>query len=148
MELNFNKVSYDGELEDFSEDELRELVGEFEDAQESNVAEFKTAVEATEGLDEGDLTEFEQAREDLLDSIVEHENFEEVPLSEDKLGEETFAELQDWSDFVADLGDDGETQTDDSDSEDFGKRSPVQSDDDEAEFVDEALGGMQGLNLN
>jgi hypothetical protein len=147
MKLDFNKVGYDGELSDFSEDELRELVREFETAQDSNVAEFETAVEATDGLDESTISDFEQAREDLVEEIVDSEEFEQVPLSEDKLGEESFAELQDWSDFVADLAEEEDVEDDES-STDFGTRSPKPDEEDEgADFAEEALSEMNGLTL-
>jgi hypothetical protein len=145
MNLNFNKVGYDGELEDFSEDELRDLVREFESAQDSNVAEFETAVEATEGIDESEISEFEEARQDLIDEIAGAEKFEDVPLSEDKLQAEDFSELQNWHDFVSDLEAE-EAETEESEG-DFGQRSPVQGGEGDTDFADEALGGMQGLNL-
>lgn len=147
MNLNFNKVGYDGELEDFSEDELRELVREFESAQDSNVAEFETAVEATEEFDESKISEFEEARQDLIDDIAGAEKFEDVPLTEDKLQDEDFSELQNWSDFVSDL-DTQETETEGGEgASDFGKEAPIQEEGEETDFADEALDGMQGLNL-
>lgn len=147
MNLDFTKVGYDGELSDFSEEELRELVSEFETAQESNVAEFETAVEATDGLDENTINDFEDAREDLIEEIVEAEEFEQVPLSEAKLGEEDFADLQDWSDFVADLGEEVSESEVDDDSSDFGKRAPTEGEEGSADFAEDAIGNMQGVNL-
>jgi hypothetical protein len=148
MDLSFNKVTYDGELTDFSEDELRELVGEYEKAQDSNVAEFKQAAEATENIDESTIDEFEDARSSILDEITESENFDEVPLTEDQLEDCDFGELQDWQDFV--LGGDGDEETEESGSgfDDFGTRSPTGGSDDESpDFVEEQLGDIQGLQL-
>lgn len=149
MNLDFTKVSYEGDLSDFSEDELAELVTEFEAAQNSNVAEFEKAAEATTDIDESTIEEFEDARDDLIADIVEAESFESIPLTEEKLAEENFGELQEWKDFVADGGNESEPKPDDeggSDFEDMGTESPV-SDDDETDFADEALDNVQGLNI-
>jgi hypothetical protein len=147
MDLSFNKVTYDGELADFSEDELQELVSEYEKAQDSNVAEFERAAEATEGVSESVIEDFEDARADLLEEITGSEDFEDVPLTEAQLEDCDFSELQEWQDFV--LGGGGaESEDGTSGIDDFGTKAPTGADDDKPEdFVEEQLGGVPGLQL-
>jgi hypothetical protein len=146
MNLDFTKVSYDGDLSDFSEDELKELIEEFESAQDSNVAEFETAAEALDEVDSSNIEDFEEARATLIEDVVGAEAFDEVPVTEETLEDEeatSFSDLQDWKEFVAQ-----EEDSEDSDAtfEDMGTKSPV--DGEGADFVDEALGDMPGLNLD
>lgn len=151
MDLNFNKVNYDGELSDLSEDQLRETVREFETAQESNVAEFEKAAEAIDEVDESTIEDFEDAREALIEDITEAEQFEKVPLTEGALEDADFSELQDWRDFVSEqaVEDDGEEGEGEGEGfDDFGQKSPTDPEDDEMDFVDRELESIQGLNVN
>lgn len=154
MELNFNRVSYDGDLADFSEEQLRELVSEFETAQESNVAEFETATEALDEVDDSVIEDFEDAREGIIEDITEAEAFDEVPVSEDILRDSeatSFADLQDWKEFVAEAGaedgDDSDEPEDGDNFDDFGQKSPTDPDDETEDFIRRELGSMQGINL-
>jgi hypothetical protein len=150
MELNFNKVDYDGDLSDFSEDELRELVGEFETAQDSNVAEFEKAVEATDEIDESTIEDFEAAREALIEDITGAEDFDEVPLTEEKLEDEDFSDLQNWKEFVAggEPGDEADESSEgEGDFDDMGQKSPMETDEETEDFVEAELGDVPGLNL-
>lgn len=149
MDLNFNKVTYDGDLADFSEDELRELVREFENAQESNVAEFETAAEALDGIEEADIEEFADARERLIDSITEAEAFSEVPLSEDALAEQSFGELQEWDEFVSEFDSADESEEGaDGEFDDMGQEAPTREETDaDAEFADKYL-DISGVNFD
>jgi hypothetical protein len=148
MDLNFSKVSYDGELADFSEDDLRELVGEYEDAQESNVAEFETAAEAIGDYDEETIEDFEKAREELVEDIVAADTFDEVPVGREALEDADFSELQEWRDFVAETPDEtDDAEADEGGDGDFGTKGPVNETGDETDFADEALDSMPGLEL-
>jgi hypothetical protein len=151
MNLEFDKVTYDRELADFSEEDLRELVTKFEDAQESNVAEFETAAEAVDGIDESTIEDFEDARGALIEDITESEDFDDVPLTEDKLEQEDFSALRDWKQFVqsAETDTDSDEESDDGEGEftDMGKKSPKQNESEDEAFAEDALGGVQGLSL-
>jgi len=154
MELNFNRVSYDGDLADFSEEQLRELVSEFETAQESNVAEFETATEALDEVDESVIEDFEDAREGLIGDITEAEAFDEVPVSEGILRDTettSFTDLQNWKNFVAEAGDENGSDPDEPEGggsfDDFGQKSPTDPDDETEDFVERELGSMRGVNL-
>lgn len=151
MDLNFNQVSYDGDLSDFSEDELRETIREFETAQDSNVAEFEKAADALDEVDDSTIEDFEDAREGLIEDITDAEAFDEVPLSEDSLEDADFSELQEWRDFVDEQATepDGDGDGDgDGDFGDFGQKSPTEPEDDEMDFVDEELSQIQGLTVD
>lgn len=147
MDFDITKVTIDGTVDDLDEDQLRELVSKFQDAQESNVAEFKQAIEATEDVDEKEIEDFEKARESLIGDITDAEAFDEVPLTEDALEGQSFGELRDWKDFVAEQAvEDGGDE--DADFDDMGKKSPVGGgEDEETDFVEEELDNIQGLNI-
>jgi hypothetical protein len=151
MDLNFTQVTYDGELADFEAERLREIIREFENAQESNVAEFEDAADALDGVDEK-IEDFAEARQALLDDITEAEAFDEVPLTEEALEEQSFGQLQEWHDFVADHGVETGDETDEadesgSDFDDFGTKSPTPDDEDDEDFAEDALSEMQGVNF-
>lgn len=148
MELDFNRVNYDGDLSDFDAEELRELVSEFESAQESNLAEFETAAEELDEVEKAVPEEYEAARADLIEDITEAETFDQVPLSEEDLEDEDFASLRDWLDFVQDAASEDEDETDEEDGEfdDMGKEAPVNDPEDGVpEFAKRKLGDMQGV---
>lgn len=70
MELSFNQVDYSGDFTEFEKDDLIELVEKFEEAQDSNVAEFEKAAEKIEDF-EADIEEYEQAEQRLAEEIAE-----------------------------------------------------------------------------
>jgi hypothetical protein len=149
MNLNFTTVSYDGDISDFSEDELKQLVREFESAQDSNAAEFETAAEAIDEVDSSNIEDFEKARTDLIESITDAEAFDEVPLSSDALEDCDFSELEEWQEFVADSEDEDEEENEgeeDGTFSDMGQESPVEGEN--TDFADETLSQMPGLNLD
>lgn len=152
MDFDITKVTIDGDVDDLSEEQLRELVGKFQDAQESNVAEFERAAEAMDEVDEDTIEDFEQARESLIEEIADAEAFGEVPLDEEDLEDEDFSDLQDWREFVAGGGAGGDDPEDDEPEEDaefddFGTESPADPGDDEYDFVEEELQDVPGLSL-
>lgn len=153
MDFDITKVTIDGNVDDLSQDQLRELVGKFQDAQDSNVAEFEKAMEATDGMDGSTIEDFEDARQGLIESITDAEAFDEVPLTEDALEDSEFSELQDWQDFVdaqavEDGGDEADEGGEGADFDDMGQKSPSDLDDETEDFVEKELDGIQGLNLN
>lgn len=150
MDLNFTKVTYDGDLSEFSEDDLRQLISEFENAQESNVAEFNQAADKLDEVEEIDYEEYEDARSALIGEITEADAFEDVPITEDELDAADFGKVRDWHNFVAsaDTDTDDDTETD---FDDVGKDAPLDDGgDDEPEFDDRAveiIDGMSGVNV-
>jgi hypothetical protein len=142
MNFDITKVTIDGAVDDLSEDQLRELVSKFEDAQESNVAEFERAAEEMPEIKASKIEDFEKAREGLIGEIAGAEAFDEVPVTEDALEDCSFGELQEWDEFVSEkLRDDS-----DGDFDDFGRRSP-EGEGDETDFADEELENVPGLQL-
>lgn len=151
MNLNFTKVSYDGDISDFSEDELKTLVEEFESAQDSNAAEFETAAEALDEVDSSNIEDFEEARTTLIADIVEAEAFDDVPVTEDTLEDEettSFSDLQDWKDFVSEQDIEPDEDEGEGTFDDMGTKSPVEDQSGEgADFVEGELETMPGINL-
>lgn len=149
MDFDITKVTIDGSVSDLSEDQLRNLVDEFQEAQESNVAEFERLAEEYDDIDDDVIQDFEDARTALIGEITEAETFDEVPLSEDALEDAEFSELQEWRDFVSEQeAEDAEDDPkDEATFDDFGKRSPKDGGDETEDFVEDALGDVQGLNL-
>jgi thioesterase domain-containing protein len=152
MDFDITKVTIDGSVSDLSEEQLRKLVDEFQEAQESNVAEFERLAEEYDDVDETVIEDFEDARTALIGEITEAETFDEVPLSEDALEDAKFSELQEWRDFVSEDSEEAEDGSEaDEEGEgtfdDFGKRSPKDNGDETEDFVEDALGDVQGLNL-
>lgn len=148
MDFDITKVSIDGSVDDLSEEQLRELVNKFQDAQDSNVAEFEKAAEAAGDIDESTIEDFEQAKQGLIDDITSSEDFEEVPLSESALEDSDFSELREWKSFVLGVEDEDDTPEGGEDFDDMGKKSPKNTDEDgDPDFVEEQLGDMPGLQL-
>lgn len=149
MNFDITKVSIDGAVDDLSEEQLRELVSKFEDAQESNVAEFERAAEEMPDIEESKIEDFEDARRALIEEIVEADTFDEVPLGEGALVDCTFSELQEWSDFVTENisgSADEADETDDGGFNDFGQKAPT-GDDETTDFADKELENVPGLKL-
>lgn len=147
MDFDITKVTIDGTVDDLSEDQLRNLVGKFRDAQESNVAEFEKAAKEMNEIDESDIADFEDVREALIGDITDAEAFDEVPLSEDSLEDAEFSELREWKAFVADESETSE-EDEDADFDDMGNKTPSDPGEDEKDFVDEELSAIPGLKLD
>jgi len=145
MQLDFQKVTYNGDLEDADRESLIELVEKFQDAQEANAAEFEAAKEQVESL-EGAFSEYEDAKDDLIGEITEADRFEEVPLTEDELDAADFSKVREWHEFVHDESD---TQEADKDFEDMGNPGPTHEDNDDEtpEFAKELVDGLSGVSV-
>lgn len=162
--MDFNKVNYDGDLEDRDQDDLIDLVEDFEKAQEANVAEFETAQEQLQdALDDddasfedvfGEVKDFASAKADLIGEVTEFDSFAESPLTEADLEDATFSKVREHYAYFADLdaeadarGGGGDEGGEDGEFSDMGQRAPTNDDvDDDEEFARRHLGGMPGFN--
>jgi hypothetical protein len=77
--MDFQKITFDDDLEDMEAEELRGLVREYDDAQSENITEFKQAVEEIDTL-EGKVAEVAEFDAELTDKLTEVS-----PLAEDEL---------------------------------------------------------------
>ena len=155
--MDFNTINYDGDLDSADEDELRSLVGEFEKAQETNVAEFEAAKEQMQELvgDDadfealfGEVTDFAEAKDELIAETVEFKSFEDSPMGEDDLRGASFSKVREWhAHFAALDAEPDEGADEEQEFEDMGTRGEthVEGDDDE-DFARKYLGGMPGFN--
>jgi hypothetical protein len=79
--MDFQKITFDDDLEDMEADELRGLIREYDDAQSENISEFQQAVESIDTL-EGKVAEVEEFDAELTEKLDEIS-----PLDEDELSE-------------------------------------------------------------
>lgn len=148
MDMNFTKVSFDGDLDEIEdEDELRGIVREFESAQDSNISEFKDAKDTLEGF-EVRVGEAQEFKEDLAETLSEVS-----PLSED---EAMTYEMSRMRELIGDFSDEADTadEPDEGDGggsatfSDMGTSGETHDDDgSRREFAEKHLGSVGGLNI-
>jgi len=146
MDMNFTKVSFDGDLDDIEDaDELRGVVRKFQSAQESNISEFEDAKDTLEDF-EGRVGEAQEFKDDLAESLSEVS-----PLAKEEALTYDMARIREliaeFSEAETSDADNVEEDTPDTFS-DMGTRGETH-DEDEAErsFAKEHIGGIKGLNL-
>lgn len=150
--MEFTTVNPDDDVDEMGESELREVVSEFEDAQERNLSEFKSAQEALNEFEEFDVSieEAQEFKADTVEEVAEHS-----PLAEDELSdfglsrlrelraefsEETEEveedEVEDDEGEFSDMGTKGETDPE-GDGENFSELQKMVSNVSGLEFTDE-----------
>ena len=154
--MKFNKVNFDGDLSEMDDDELTELVDQYQKAQETNVAEFKQAKEAMAELvdaDEnadfedifGEVQDFTDAKDELVDEVKEFDAFADSPVTESELEDAAFSKVREWHAYFAAA--EAAPEDDDGEFDDMGKRGETGGDEEEADkaFADKHLNGMAGF---
>ena len=154
--MKFNKVNFDGDLSEMDDDELTELVDQYQKAQETNVAEFKQAKEAMAELvdaDEnadfedifGEVQDFTDAKDELVDEVKEFDAFADSPVTESELEDAAFSKVREWHAYFAAA--EAAPEDDDGEFDDMGKRGETDGDEEEAErqFAEKHLSGMAGF---
>ena len=149
--MDFQKVTYDFDIDEAEGDDLRDLVQRFEQAQEQNLAEFEQASEEIDDL-EGRVGEIQE-----FDSELTEELTEVSPLSEDEVENFSISRKRDLlADFSEDEeeGEEEENEEDENENEeeqefsDFGQRGETHDEDKETRnFAEDYLGGIDGLEL-
>lgn len=146
MDLNFNKVDYDGDLEDAERDDLESLVAQYEEAQEANAAEFEAAKDTLDDVDDVDIEEFHDARSNLVDEITDYDAFADSPIDEDDLADASFGKLREYDAYFADQEATDDDNGDDTDFDDMGNESPVDNEGgSDAEFLEGTVGSIPGV---
>lgn len=144
MDMNFTKVSFDGDLEDIDDaEELRGVVQKFQSAQESNISEFEDAKDTLENF-EGRVGEAQEFKEDLAEDLSEVS-----PLSEEEALTYDMSRIRELiGEFTEEtVEDDPESESPDSFSN-MGQRGETHDDEKaEATFVEDHLGDIQGLEF-
>ena len=151
--MDFQKVTFDEELDEMESDDLRDLVRQFREAQEDNLAEFQQASEEIDDL-EGRVGEVQE-----FDSELTEELAEVSPLSEEEAAEFSISRKRDLlADFAEEdeepedeepeEDEEDEDPEDDQEFSDFGTRGETH-DEEEAQknFAEQYLGDIQGLEL-
>lgn len=120
--MDFQKTTYDGDLDEMDAEDLRTIVSEYEEAQEANIAEFESAKETIEGL-EGEVAEKAEFKDQRVEKLVEVS-----PLGEDEAENFSLARIDD---LIAEFTEESETEGDDVEDddeptfEDQGTRGPT-----------------------
>jgi hypothetical protein len=129
--MHFKKVEFDTDLDDMEAGELRELVREFEQAQEQNITDFAEV--------EGEITEFEEFDSELTSDLVE-----QTSLSEEAASALPFSEKRE---LLADLNATEEKTQEEQEFEDRGKKGETSGEDEEVtpDFVKDTLDGVAGV---
>jgi len=144
MDMNFTKVSFDGDLEDIDDaEELRGVVQKFQSAQESNISEFEDAKDTLENF-EGRVGEAQEFKEDLAEDLNEVS-----PLSEEEALTYDMSRIRELiGEFTEEtVEDDPDSESPDSFSN-MGQRGETHDDEKaEATFVEDHLGDIQGLEF-
>lgn len=145
MDMNFTKVSFDGDLDDIEDaDELRGVIRKFQSAQESNISEFEDAKDTLEDF-EGRVGEAQEFKEDLAETLSEVS-----PLDTDEAMTYKMARQRE---LIAEFSESEATdeveeeETPDAFS-DMGQRGETHDDDEAARsFAEKHIGGIKGLNF-
>jgi hypothetical protein len=140
--MDFQKVTFEGDLDEMDEEELVGLVRQFSDAQDDNIAEFETASEEIDDL-EGRVSEVAEFDAELTEQLVEAS-----PLDEDEVASFSISRkrslLADFSEAEEEADEGGEG---DKDFSEMGQRGPTHNEEEaKAQFAKDFLGDIPGLN--
>lgn len=127
--MDFQKVTYDGDLDDMDAESLRTVVEEYEEAQTSNIAAFESATDTIDGL-EGEVAEKAEFKARRVEKLTEVS-----PLGADDVENFSLSRIDSLiEEFTASEPDGGEDADEDEDPEfdDMGRRGPTHTDEDEA----------------
>ncbi|AAL55018.1 hypothetical protein HfxHF1_595 [Halophage HF1] len=143
--MDFQKVTFDTDLDEMEADDLADLVRQFSEAQEQNIAEFESASETIEGL-EGRVSEVQD-----FDSELTEELSEVSPLGEDELANFSISRKRELLAEFAEADEDEEEEDEDEDEEaefsDMGQRGETHNDEAERNFAEDYLGDIPGLGF-
>lgn len=158
--MDFQTINYDGDLEEADAEELRSIVSRFETAQDENVAEFKAAKEQTQDLlgeDAdfealfGEVTDFTEAKDELVDEIGEMDAFAESPMDEEELRAASFSKVRSWHAHFSALDAEEAPEAEEAEEqefEDMGQRAETHNEEDEdIEFAEKYIGDLPGVNF-
>jgi hypothetical protein len=145
--MDFQRITFDADVDELEADEARELVSKFDSAQTENITAFEEASEKIEDLD-GDLSEFEDADEDLTEDVVEATFLDEEEASALSFARkrEVLAEFEE-QEAVDDEGDEGD-EGGEGNFNDMGTRGETHNEEEAQEaFAEKHLGDISGLNF-
>ncbi|UBF21497.1 hypothetical protein HJTV-2_gp11 [Haloarcula virus HJTV-2] len=142
--MDFQKVTFDTDLDEMEADELADLVRQFSEAQEQNIAEFEQASETIEGL-EGRVSEVQDFDAELTEELAESS-----PLGEDELANFSISRKRELlAEFAEANEEDEEEEDEDEEAEfsDMGQRGETHDEEAEADFAKQYLGDIPGLGF-
>jgi len=139
--MDFSKVTFDEDVSELEAEDARQLISDFKNAQEQNIAEFEKASEQIEDL-EGSFAEYEDADEQLTQEVAEA-----TFMSEDEASRLEFSRKREiLAEFEEEDGGDDEDDDDEGNFSNISTRGETH-DDDEAkkQFAEKHLGNIEGL---
>lgn len=141
--MDFQRITFETDVDELEAEEARELVDQFDSAQTENIAAFEEASDKIEDLD-GDLSEFEEADEDLTEEVVEA-----TFLDEDEASALSFARKREvLSEQQEEVEGDGGEEGEEGEFSDMGTKGETHTEDEEGSAVaEEYLGDIEGLNF-
>ncbi|UBF22030.1 hypothetical protein HRTV-15_gp11 [Halorubrum virus HRTV-15] len=142
--MDFQKVTFDTDLDEMEADELADLVRQFSEAQEQNIAEFEQASETIEGL-EGRVSEVQDFDAELTEELAESS-----PLGEDELANFSISRKRELlAEFAEANEEDEEEEDEDEEAEfsDMGQRGETHDEEAERDFAKQYLGDIPGLGF-
>lgn len=142
--MDFQKVTFDTDLDEMEADDLADLVRQFSEAQEQNIAEFESASETIEGL-EGRVSEVQD-----FDAELTEELSEVSPLGEDELANFSISRKRELLAEFAEADEDEEEDDEEGEEAEFsdmGQRGETHDEDAERNFAEEYLGDIPGLGF-
>lgn len=144
--MDFQKVSYDGDLDDMDAENLRTVVEEYEEAQTSNIAEFESAKDTIDGL-EGEVAEKAEFKSRRVEKLTEVS-----PLGEDDVESFSLARIdsliEEFTEDSAGEGDDPDADPEDPEFDDMGRRGPTHDNEEAAAEFAEQVGSIPGVVVN
>jgi len=146
MDMNFTKVSFDGDLDDKDDaEELRGIAEKFQSAQDSNISEFKDAKDTLEDF-EGRVGEAQEFKDELADSLSDVS-----PLSKEEALTYDMTRIRELIGEFSETslgGEEAEGEGDEGGSfSDMGKRGETHNGETDRAFADEQIGDIEGLNF-
>jgi hypothetical protein len=147
--MEFSTVEPTGDVEEMGEDELREVVTEYREAQEQNESVFEDLSEDSEesSYSEEDIEELQEFKESRAESIADNS-----PLRKEEVVDYGVSRLDElYQEFVAgtDETDEVEETQDENDEAEFtdmGSEGETHDPDGEAEFSEEAENAVDGIS--
>jgi hypothetical protein len=133
--MDFHKVEFEDDIDELGTDDLREIVEQFSQAQEQNIAEFEEAVDTVE--------EFEGFSQEVTDELVELSD-----LPEAEVESLSFSARRDLLDTLHESETTDEAEESEAEFEDTGTRGETHGEDGIDEAVTSAFSGISGVNLN
>lgn len=148
LTMDFKQVTFDADVDELEAEQARELITEFQNAQEQNIAELEEASETIDDL-EGTFAEYEDADEELTAEVAEATfmSEDEAEVLSFSRKREILAE-QSEEDVEQEFDEGGDEEETEAEFSNMGQRGETHNEEEAQKNVaQEYLGDIQGLEL-